>query len=211
MNLSLYKYNSYYETMITRKYQTFGINTATDLDINYICQRFNGEISNTPGKSHVRWDDTDQFFVIFLNQNLSEEERRFYFFHELAHPLLHVDKQTGKMPNHFTALQEAQAKMFQLYAAIPIYMLENYQYVPSFNLVEVLSEDFYLPERLVRDRLDQINRHMNTNKFQQIIKEREEKIYPKADPSKMSDETKRIMDKLDYLLSKKVKGVVENG
>jgi Zn-dependent peptidase ImmA (M78 family) len=198
--------------MITKEYQSFGINNPTDLDINYICNLFRGEISTTHGKSHVRWDDGNQFFVIFLNKNLSEEERRFQFFHELAHPLLHVDRQTGQMPKYFTALQEAQAKNFQLYAAMPIYMLEAYQYVPSSNLIKVITEDFYLPERLVNNRLNQINRHMNNTRFQQVIMEREEKIYPKADPSKISVETQRIMDKLDHLLTKKkLRGVTSNG
>jgi Zn-dependent peptidase ImmA (M78 family) len=212
MNLSLYKVQHSYESFVTSKYQTNGIYKALGMDITDIANIFHGEISVTSGKSHVRWDDEHQFFVVFLNKDLSVEEKRYHFFHELSHPILHVDKQTRKMPKQFTALQEAQAKTFQLYASMPIYMLEDYQYVHSSCLVEVLCEDFYLPERLVRGRLDQINRYMNNTRFQQIIREREEKIYPKADPSKISVETQRIMDKLDHLLTKKkLRGVTSDG
>jgi Zn-dependent peptidase ImmA (M78 family) len=212
MDLSLYKLKHSYESMITSKYQSFGIHNVFELDIKHIAHSFRGEIDSTPGKSHVRWDDQSQFFVIFFNRYLSEEERRFHFFHELAHPLLHVDKQTGKMPRNFTALQEYQAKTFQMYAAMPFYLLKEYQNVHPADLVRVLSEDFILPERLVNERLSHIQRQIYTAHFQQEMKKQDERLYPKADPNKISDETRRMLDKLHKQLAEKhMRGAAVHG
>jgi Zn-dependent peptidase ImmA (M78 family) len=173
-----------YEIWINRKYQNAGIHCATDLDLDLIASCFNGEIRKTRFASHVMWDDDHNYFVIFLNSDLKEIERRYQFFHELAHPILHVAKQIDEVPELLMQHQEEQAQHFQLYAALPLYMIEEYNYDHSSCFTKVLSEEFNLPEHLVSNRIYQIKNRIHNElysaKIKRDVKEFEERRYPKS-------------------------------
>jgi Zn-dependent peptidase ImmA (M78 family) len=173
-----------YESWINSKYQEVGIHNASDLELDLVASCFNGEIRSTKYLSHVMWDDDYDYFVIFLNSDLKEIERRYQFFHELAHPLLHIAKQTDEVSELLVRYQEEQAQHFQLYAALPLYMIEKYKYDHSSCFTKLLSEEFKLPEHLVSNRIYQIKnriqKEMYSAKIKRDVKEFEERKYPKS-------------------------------
>lgn len=115
---------------------------------------FHVELVRWSGHSHARWDD--DFRVIFLSEHLDEEHAREVFFHELCHPLKHVGNQQ-RMPHAFHDLQEIQAGLFQLYAALSFYLIIHYEDVlHSSHAVPLLAYEFRLPPGLVQRRLEQI-------------------------------------------------------
>jgi len=154
MNLSLYK-PSDLELWIVQAYRNNGIHYASDMDIDHIASIYNVVIRTTNEETRALWDDS--FGVILLNARYKNEQRREAFFHELGHCLRHVGCQ-HHMPDLFRELQEVQASQFQLYAAMPIYMIEQFMNdVYSWEAFEKnLSEAFVLPLPFVHKRIEQI-------------------------------------------------------
>lgn len=210
MDLSLYKMTPL-EKWICEQYRSKGIQYADDLDIYRIAEIFNIDIISYSGPSLADWEE-DQYRVIFLNAYLREEQKRQVFFHELCHPLLHAGNQR-MMPEAFKELQEIQASRFQLYAAMPVFMIEEFKDLPASVFTKILAEEFVLPERFVKLRIDQIKRRiMQAQIDQQIVTylESKRKKYDPDDPNNWSEETKRIMDKLYRQLATKQKKAVNN-
>lgn len=132
-----------------------GICCAADMDIETIGESFGIEVHTYDGPSFADWQDgEDGFRVIVLNQQLPEHERRADFFHELTHPLRHCGHQSY-LPVPFVELQEYQAAVFQLAAAMPVYMLWEFQQLQTPHSKE-LAEEFRLPVKLVKKRIEQI-------------------------------------------------------
>lgn len=168
MDLTLYKPTET-EQWINKQYHTVGIHYASDLDIDNIADLFGIEVHFREGKSFI--DFIDEFNFIVINARLDTENRRKEFFHELGHFVLHCGKQDN-MTRLFMELQEMQADQFQIYAAMPFYMLEEFKYVPAHNLIKVLSEAFVLPESFVKKRLEQIKNRMYWHEQDLNLKER---------------------------------------
>lgn len=146
------------EKWIVDRYRSIGINYASDMDIEAICDLLGIELrfdSNTP--SYADWGPRHCY--IFIDAKLSIQERRSDFFHELCHPLRHVGVQDN-MSRAFIELQEIQAAHFQYYAAMPYYMISEFQYVSSSLLVKTMAEEFMLPEKFVERRLEQVKRRI---------------------------------------------------
>ena len=201
LNLSMYK-QSGLEEWINQSYQNNGIHYSSDMDIDHIASIFNVTICKTRGESRAIWDD--EFAVIMLNSSFEEPERRAAFFHELCHPLRHIGSQ-HHIPESLMKLQEIQAAHFQLYAALPVYMLAEYKDInhrPTY--IKVISEEFKLPITFVQKRIDQIERR--------IIQERAHQnfiasITPIQIRFEYTPETLRILEKLRTLQAKKKDGV----
>ncbi|QGQ95812.1 ImmA/IrrE family metallo-endopeptidase [Paenibacillus psychroresistens] len=189
MQLNLYKPTDL-EQWITLQYQQNGIHYASDLDIEKIASIFNTTVMTSKGPSHVQWDD--EFCVIFINGYHREETKREMFFHELCHPIRHEGNQ-NKMPTSFIELQEIQASIFQLYAAMPAYMLEEFKNIQGPVHTKVLAEEFRLSEQFIIRRLEQIN--------QRILREQQDELYRASrrrtsKPPEYTEETKRILNQL---------------
>jgi Zn-dependent peptidase ImmA (M78 family) len=153
MDFSLYKPTDL-EKWINLRYKEAGIHYASDMDIDLIASIFSAEVMATKGPSSVHFNDS--LCLIFLNGYLNERQKREVFFHELCHPLLHFGNQR-KMPQAFMELQEIQAFHFQLYAAMPWYMVDEFiKDVPDGILMKVMAEEFRLSEAFVQKRLQQI-------------------------------------------------------
>jgi Zn-dependent peptidase ImmA (M78 family) len=147
------------EEWISKKYQEAGILYAADMDLDRIADIFGIEVHYYDGRSFADWRDGEYAFIL-LNGYLTPEQRREQFFHELCHPLRHAGCQ-GHLPDSFVELQEIQAAHFQLYAAIPAYMLEEYKDLAGRDtFVKILAEEFVLPPQFVLRRLEQINRRI---------------------------------------------------
>lgn len=169
MDLTLYKPNDL-ENWISKEYQAAGIYYAAELDIDHVVSWFRGDVQFYEGPTCVDYDNP--FFpVILINAFQKTIERRKSFFHELGHMLMHAGNQDN-LPPGLRELQEMQADQFQLYAAMPFYMLEEFRYVPAHNLVKVLAEAFVLPESFVNKRLEQIKNRMYWHEQDLNLKER---------------------------------------
>ncbi|SFJ43756.1 protein of unknown function [Paenibacillus sp. UNC496MF] len=163
IDLTLYKETDL-EKWINKSYRENGIFYADDIDIERIAAIWGIEVRTYLGPSFARWED-GEFGFIFLNDYLSEEHRREVFFHELCHPLQHSGNQEH-MPQMFMELQEAQASLFQLYASMPVFMLEQFTSIQHRDyLLKTISEEFVLPLRVVERRMDQINRRIQQERY----------------------------------------------
>jgi hypothetical protein len=204
-DMTLYKPTEL-EMWICQKYLDNGIMTPADMDIDQIGEIFETFITyKDGGKTKVLYDDTPGAMV-FLNIHDSESTQRLKFFHELGHPAMHSGSQ-NRMPRLFVDLQEAQAGAFQLYAAIPYYMLAEitpcHTYAGYYNL---LADVFRLPLPFVRKRIDQVKRrmlqgHNDRNMHAQFAGVSYRYGY--------SDETLRLLGKLHQQLSKQKEALVQ--
>lgn len=144
------------ELWVSRIYRRNRILNPNDLDIDYIAEMFDCEIGVTNGPARTYWDD--KFGLILLTSHLSEREKRAQFFHELCHPLRHAGNQ-HRMPKMFVELQEMQANVFALYAALPFYMLNDFLHINTQqSLIHEIANSFNLPTAFVIKRIDQIER-----------------------------------------------------
>lgn len=170
MELSLYKPTET-EEWISFIYQKNGIHSAADMDLDHIAAIFRAMIELHPYESKVIW--SSNFALIYLHALLSKEQRREHFFHELGHIVRHCGDQFA-MPESFIELQEQQAAQFQLYAAMPAFMLNEFIHdVYSWGAFEkILAEAFCLPIRFVQKRLDQIMNRLRLAQFDKELRER---------------------------------------
>ncbi|WP_028551731.1 ImmA/IrrE family metallo-endopeptidase [Paenibacillus sp. UNC451MF] len=172
MDLSLYKPTEL-ESWIYQKYRSYGIHYASDLeDIDLVASIFNTMVYTTKDETRIVWDD--DFGMILLHAYYAKEIKRASFFHELGHFLRHIGCQ-NKLPKSFMELQESQASHFQLYAAMPIYMIQEIIHdVYSYAALEkVLAEEFILPIPFVQKRIDQISRRIYIGQQEKEWRERD--------------------------------------
>ncbi|WP_078428804.1 ImmA/IrrE family metallo-endopeptidase [Alkalihalobacterium alkalinitrilicum] len=192
MNIELYKTTPLEESIYSR-YQANGIHTVEDLHMGNVATILGGDIAYTQTRSHARWiDDETNYFVVFLNPSQDIRKQRYDFFHEIAHPLNHVGDQRMVSPlfNHY---QEIQAEQFQLYAALPFYMVVDYKDVPESVLSKILAQEFILPESLVIKRIEQIKRRIMQEYYHEELVKKMVSNRRKADTSNWSSETKSLV------------------
>lgn len=196
-NLKLYK-PSDLEVWISEKYRANRIYSTGDLTIENVASIFDIEISLYDGPTFAQWEE-DGYSFMFFNKYMSEEMRRTMFFHELCHPLRHVGIQDQRlMPQPFQRLQEAQASQFQLFSAMPAYMLE--EFTPTYdwsNYIRTLAEAFKLPINFVEQRVQQIMGRIEQERRDRNFKAR---MAPSAARYGYTDETNRILNQLNHQL-----------
>lgn len=167
MDLSLYR-TTELEQWITDLYQDNGIYTPADLDIDQIATMFQIDLvyyEHQPFSCNVN-------HVIFLNKYVQEEQLRDVFFHELCHVLRHAGDQRD-MPQLFEQYQELEAGWFQMYAAVPFYMVEQLE-LPNTQreAVHCLATEFKVSADFAQKRLHQIQRRvMDGMMWQERIEE----------------------------------------
>jgi Zn-dependent peptidase ImmA (M78 family) len=197
MNIKYYKPTEL-EEWIQKQYQQNGIRYASDLDIDLVASIFGVEVRLYRGPSFAEWKEKEYSFV-FINSNLAEEQRREQFFHELCHPVQHVGRQEN-MPRTFIELQEIQAAQFQLYAAMPFYILREFKGINDRQTyISVLSREFKLSIPFVQKRVDQIERRIYQGRTDHELIMKIKKVPVRYN---YSPETARILDKLQRLRSK---------
>ncbi|WP_338463360.1 ImmA/IrrE family metallo-endopeptidase [Brevibacillus borstelensis] len=208
MDLSLYKMTPL-EEWITSKYLENSICTPSDLDIFHIAASLGGEITYLRTKSHARWiDDGSNEFMIILDSRLDEPSARSEFFHELCHPLRHVGDQQ-MLPRAFRDLQETQASQFQLYAAIPFFMVQEL-HLPAYEIDVPLywAHVFRVPLDLAIRRFRQIKNRISQEEYSQRLVSYNRSMYRKADPANWCDEAKEMFRLAIDRKLKKGQGVV---
>jgi Zn-dependent peptidase ImmA (M78 family) len=157
MDLTHYKPTAL-EEFICKRYHSYNIQYSSDMDIEVIADLFNIEVRYIQDESFADCKD-GMPALIFIDARLHKIDRRADFFHELGHCLLHCGNQ-DYMPELFKELQEIQTGHFQRYAAMPYYMLSEFQYVSPSLLVKTMAEEFMLPEKFVEYRLEQVKRRI---------------------------------------------------
>jgi Zn-dependent peptidase ImmA (M78 family) len=153
------------EQKIEKMYKERNILTPSDLDIRNVANLFQVELDfSTNGPQRAIWDD--DFSVIFLDPEEPEVNQNEVFFHELGHPILHCGDQTKAMSKKFRELQEAQANQFQLYAAIPFFMLKEIELPPNeYQIIKTIQMVFKVPESLAIKRVEQIKQRILKSKI----------------------------------------------
>jgi Zn-dependent peptidase ImmA (M78 family) len=154
-----------FERKIEKMYKERNILTPEDLNLQNVAKEFNVKLRfSDQGPQRAIWDE--EFSVIFIDPNKTEEKQREAFFHELGHPILHCGNQTKDMNRKFRELQEAQANQFQLYAAIPFFMLKELE-LPKYEyqILKLIQSVFKVPESLAKKRLEQIKRRILQTKI----------------------------------------------
>lgn len=197
-NLDLYK-PSDMELWINKKYQDRGIHNVSDLNIDDIGALFNTYIAYSEGESKVIYDN-DNDCMIFINIHLEVYEQRLAFFHELCHPAMHVGDQRS-LPSAFVNLQESQAALFQLYSAMPAYMLAEFKSIQhSSYYLKILSEAFKLPYSFVKQRIEQILGRINRERQDRNLRAR---FTPAKVKYAYTDTTNKILDRLNKQITNK--------
>jgi Zn-dependent peptidase ImmA (M78 family) len=147
------------ERKVEMLYKERKILAPSDLEIPKVARLFNVHVNYSRGPQRAIWDEDTS--VIFINPNQTEEKQREVFFHELCHPLMHCGDQTNMHYKSFRDLQEFQANQFQLYAAIPFYMLKDLDLpVYEYQIINVIRVTFKIPLSLAKKRWDQIKRRI---------------------------------------------------
>ncbi|QHZ55775.1 ImmA/IrrE family metallo-endopeptidase [Brevibacillus sp. NSP2.1] len=179
------------EQWIQTRYKSIGIQSPADLVMDVIAHSFGIDLFYLPNaKEEAIWNDDNA--AIFLNSNKSIEEIREVFFHELCHPLRHAGDQL-MLPRIFRELQETQANQFQLYAAMPFFMVKEIKLPPYKNeAIGFLAQQFGVTTRLAKRRLEQIERRIYEARLHKEFVSVLQSQYSKADPANWSDETKKL-------------------
>ncbi|WP_102274052.1 ImmA/IrrE family metallo-endopeptidase [Cytobacillus massiliigabonensis] len=205
--LTLYKKTDL-ELLIENLYMDKGILTPSDLSIKNISESFNFHIKYIEKvPSRALWDEEDA--MIFLDPLLPEKKQRALFFHEIGHPLRHIGAQERMKSKLFMDLQESQANQFQLYAAIPTFMLDSIELPNNESYaIKAIEEIFNIPFSLAAKRMEQIKQRVLRQKIDIAIIEKEQNRYSKV-VQDWSEETKTLLQQLEnQLIQKKSKGVL---
>lgn len=189
------------EQWINSRYIHSGIRTPGDLDLEWVAQLFGADLVFYMGPSFADWREGG-YSVIFLDQRLAYDEARSVFFHELCHPVRHVGSQP-ELPRLFAELQEIQAGLFQLYAAMPIYMIEDYaEHLEEAHAAQILAHAFRLPRELVERRLQQIAARLRKGEEEAKLAKTLPDL-PAARIISHSPETLKLLNKLLWISAQK--------
>ncbi|MCM3411262.1 ImmA/IrrE family metallo-endopeptidase [Metabacillus litoralis] len=150
------------ELEVEKKYKENDLLTPSDLEFKNVTKRFNIKVRYNNGPDRAIWDDDLEVYMIFMKPFYSLKEKREILFHELCHILRHYGNQELIKTNSWKDFQEEDAHNFQVYAAMPFYMIEQLEDLPNseFELIERLSVVFNVPLTLATKRVKQITRRI---------------------------------------------------
>src|SRR5690625_3765727 len=149
------------EDWVTHRYSRQHIKMSSDIDIKRIARFYSIYIHYK--QLPARYDIFGRYKAIVLDARVSIPEQREQFFHELCHILRHVGHQS-MLPKAFRELQEWDANLFTMYAALPYFMVKQYDFEDPY-LIQHLATDFKISEDLCKKRIEQIKRNFLYNKM----------------------------------------------
>ncbi|MBU5673192.1 ImmA/IrrE family metallo-endopeptidase [Paenibacillus brevis] len=197
------------EEFLESTYEAAGITYPHQITVEEISQRLNVWLHYRPVTSRAM-EAAGGMYSMFLDERLPPDQQRMEFLHELCHLLRHAGNQIT-LPEQFTQMQEAEAEHFVLYAAMPFSMIQGLELPDRHSVaVSILVETFSVPAAFAERRLDQLQRRVLQNMWNQISKEHENKMHH-FEPT-WSRETMRILKQLDrQLLAKGLPGYADKG
>lgn len=158
------------EKKIEQTYFENEILSPSDLTIDKVAKAFNVLVSYAieEGPQNAIWND--EMSVIFLRSNQPTTKKREIFFHELAHPILHVGDQSLMNNDSFREYQEIQANQFQMYAAIPFFMVKRLS-LPDYepDAISLIQKVFKVGHHLAKKRFDQIKNKIIQVQMDQLL------------------------------------------
>jgi Zn-dependent peptidase ImmA (M78 family) len=140
-------------------YADLGMRHAGDLREEVVADALGIDLVYRPCPS-MRYE-AGHYRCITINSALPRPVQREQFFHELGHILRgHTGKQL-EMRKSFRDLQEAQASQFQLYAALPFFMVSKMRLADcQIHPACLLAQEFGVTRQLAEKRLAQIRRRI---------------------------------------------------
>lgn len=195
----MYKFTSL-EEHIARLYKHIGILHPCNIDLLKIAAKLNVWIhfsKELDSKAISR----NGLYSIIINENQPKQNQWEDFGHELCHILNHEGNQLN-LPPSFVEFQEQKANNFMLHFCVPTFMLREL-YLPPEHTVEFISETFNVTYKTAKIRLEMYQRQLYQHRYDEYLREVSR---PKTKPFNLadcSDETKRIMYKLQQQLKKK--------
>ena len=151
------------EDYINDLYKNIGVHRPEQLDLQNVSRKLEIWIYNFAGTSEAVYSNGRQY--IFLNRNLSIEQKWQEFGHELCHILRHAGHQR-KMHYLFQELQEWQADNFALHFCIPTFMLQRIRLPPDIrHAAVVIAELFKVEEAFAEERLKRYSNKLQSKEF----------------------------------------------
>lgn len=189
------------ENWIENRYKELGIKDPSQLNIFNLAEKFDIWVYFKEMTS--RSFEMNELQTIIIDRRISLTEQWLDFLHELCHLLLHSGNQTN-MSSGLLELQEEQTCHFQLYASMPYFMVKKLQ-LPYYenDIIDLFVSEFRVSYQLATKRLEQIKRRDYQVRSHKELVHHLQSQYHKYDPSNWSDETKRIMCKLQRQLAAK--------
>jgi len=146
-------YTTHTEDFVHEFYARMGILEPQQFDFQEIATQFGIQLFYWPDKSQALFLKEQAY--IFLNEQLTPQQRWQDFCHELAHVLLHSGHQ-GRMSPLFREYQENKANNFMYHACIPTFMLDELeQYDASVLTVQHVQQLFNVEYDFAVKRLEQ--------------------------------------------------------
>lgn len=157
------------EAWISEKFQVNDILHPEDLVPKNIARVFGIEYSCWHGSPFSYRVSEDSTPYIVENDQAAEYEQRGHFFHELGHILRHCGDQCN-MPESFRNMQESEACLFAMYAAIPFHMLDFSEPMT----IKSIMQEFHVTQQLAYNRIENIRQRIiqqqDNQRFEMWIK-----------------------------------------
>ncbi|WP_052339157.1 ImmA/IrrE family metallo-endopeptidase [Gorillibacterium massiliense] len=195
--LALYKPTPF-EMWIEAFFQNLDISSTAQLNIDYIAERMDIWVYYQEMQScHI---DRGGLFSVNIDKRLTPSEQWEDFLHELCHVLRHAGNQFH-LPEPLMEWQEQNAATFQLYAAVPFYLLKTLNMpAQEHSIVEFLVSEFHVTYTLAEKRLRQIQRRILQGVLdQEFMNSLKEPYKGISAEESYAQETYRLQDQLTQL------------
>lgn len=149
---------SHLEDYITNLYKKIGIQKPEQIDMYNVAKMLNIWVYTFGGTSEAVYSNGRQY--IFLNRDLSPQEKWQEFAHELCHILRHAGHQR-KMNPLFLEYQEWQADNFALHFCVPTFMLQRIRLPPEQrDAVQLIADTFNVDYKFATERLSRYHQKL---------------------------------------------------
>ncbi|WP_135552580.1 ImmA/IrrE family metallo-endopeptidase [Paenibacillus cymbidii] len=189
------------EQSVEDTYLRLGVTEPEHLTITNVASKLNIWVHELDMPSLVV--ESRGMYSMNIDRRLTPERQWEDFLHELCHVLRHAGNQTT-MPEPMLRMQETDADRFQLYAAIPYFMLRRLE-LPErrSEIVELLRSEFRVTPELAQRRLEQMHRRVLQGVLDEESMRQSLTAASTRSSANWSDETKRLMYKLYLQLERR--------
>lgn len=185
------------EQWVENLYRMHGITESQQLNIDEVSSQMNIWVYQLDQGSQTI--DNNGLYSICIDRRLSKAEQWEDFLHELCHVVRHSGNQI-RMPTGFLDMQETEAQLFVMYAALPYFMMPERLPDTDRDILNYFVEHLGVSYELADLRLDQIKRRRLRTMLDQVLRQQQAKVTPKKE---QSTETKRVLEQLQRQIRRK--------
>jgi Zn-dependent peptidase ImmA (M78 family) len=189
------------EEQIKNIYHHIGISKPEQLDFIKIASKLNVWV-HFSNEFESRAVIRNGLYSIVINRTLSPAEQWQDFSHELSHVLNHSGNQLN-LPESFIELQEYKANNFMKHFCVPSFMLKELTFPLYEDPIKHVMDTFNVTRDLAERRMDHFRQQISQSIYDSRIRRKFAIKTKTFNLDDCSDETKRIMRKLENQLSKK--------